>query len=721
MFNLRYLRKGLSLRIVNLVGLTVTVVSLVLSIGYIRREKSYDRHHSKAERIVRLSPKMEGEPLDVRSFGNSVVPLLEALPEVETYAKIHNYYSTDLEYKGMHFTKSEHVFLINEAFFDVFDIKFTAPVSEDFGHDHVYLSESYASYLAAVSSEDSMVGKEIIINQESAVVAGIYEDFPETSHFRADALIFRTWFGKNPMFCYHYLLLKEGTDVDALEEKMTDMIRVSGLFKGGIYEKPVSAFLMPLTEIHLHSHFIREFENNGNVIYIYLVICANVLLVLIVLFNFFLNSSLILMDNEKRHRVNWILGSDRSYWLVSLAKKLNMDFGRSAKWVFLVQYAIVTLILVMTFGMDRQMEMVSRIQPGGSSVLVLNVPSDAVMEKLAVFKDELKKEPNVKGVTSVFLLPGNAVRDFATIEVSGKEDSLSIPMFVVGEDFIPFFDLELIAGSGFGSLPMDYKNEHDLLMWRLYYNECLGWTEDYIINESALPLLGFENASEAIGQEVKLSHGTVDYINKGKIAGVVKDFYYTGTLNRTEPIIMMQRNLFQSCVLVDLSDMDNGLEQVMKVWNDVYPDYVISDYEFMEDIYNDMYSNERNALSLMRAFAIICFIITDLGLIVFMAYIVKRRRKEIALRKVNGATSGNIVTMLNLYYLKYILIAFAIAAPLAYWLLDRWLQTFAYRIAIDWWMFAFAVLTLILISAASVSIQSLRAASANPLDGIREN
>ncbi len=721
MFNLRYLRKGLSLRIVNLVGLTVTVVSLVLSIGYIRREKSYDRHHSKAERIVRLSPKMEGEPLDVRSFGNSVVPLLEALPEVETYAKIHNYYSTDLEYKGMHFTKSEHVFLINEAFFDVFDIKFTAPVSEDFGHDHVYLSESYASYLAAVSSEDSMVGKEIIINQESAVVAGIYEDFPETSHFRADALIFRTWFGKNPMFCYHYLLLKEGTDVDALEEKMTDMIRVSGLFKGGIYEKPVSAFLMPLTEIHLHSHFIREFENNGNVIYIYLVICANVLLVLIVLFNFFLNSSLILMDNEKRHRVNWILGSDRSYWLVSLAKKLNMDFGRSAKWVFLVQYAIVTLILVMTFGMDRQMEMVSRIQPGGSSVLVLNVPSDAVMEKLAVFKDELKKEPNVKGVTSVFLLPGNAVRDFATIEVSGKEDSLSIPMFVVGEDFIPFFDLELIAGSGFGSLPMDYKNEHDLLMWRLYYNECLGWTEDYIINESALPLLGFENASEAIGQEVKLSHGTVDYINKGKIAGVVKDFYYTGTLNRTEPIIMMQRNLFQSCVLVDLSDMDNGLEQVMKVWNDVYPDYVISDYEFMEDIYNDMYSNERNALSLMRAFAIICFIITDLGLIVFMAYIVKRRRKEIALRKVNGATSGNIVTMLNLYYLKYILIAFAIAAPLAYWLLDRWLLTFAYRIAIDWWMFAFAVLTLILISAASVSIQSLRAASANPLDGIREN
>ncbi len=721
MFNFRYIRKGLSLRIVNLVGLTVTVVSLVLSIGYIRHERSYDRHHSKAERIVRLSPKMEGEPLDVRSFGNSVVPLLEALPEVETYAKIHNYYSTDLEYKGMHFTKSEHVFLVNEAFFDVFDIKFITTVSEDFGHDHVYLSKSYASYLAAASSEDSMVGREIVINGEPAVVAGIYEDFPETSHFRADALIFRTWFGKNPMFCYHYLLLKEGTDVEALEEKMTDMIRASGLFKNGIYEKPVSAFLMPLTDIHLHSHYIREFENNGNVIYIYLVICANVLLVLIVLFNLFLNRSLILMDNEKRHRVNWILGSDRSYWLVSLAKKLNMDFGRSAKWVFLVQYAIVTLILVMTFGMDRQMDMVSRIQPGGDSVLVLNVPSDAVKEKLAVFKDELKKEPDVKAVTSVFLLPGNAVRDFATIEVSGKEDSLSIPMFVVGEDFVPFFNLELIAGNGFGKLPMDYKNEHDLLMWRLYYNEYLGWTEDYIINESALPLLGFENASDAIGQEVKLSHGTVDYINKGKIVGVVKDFYYTGTLNRTEPIIMMQRNLFQSCILVDLSDIGNGLEQVKKVWDDVYPDYVLSDYEFMEDIYNDMYANERTALGLMRAFALICFIITDLGLIVFMAYIVKRRRKEIAIRKVNGATSGNVVAMLNLYYLKYILVAFAVAAPLAYWLLDRWLQTFAYRIAIDWWMFAFAALTLTLISAASVSIQSLRAASANPLDGIREN
>ncbi len=514
--------------------------------------------------------------------------------------------------------------------------------------------------------------------------------------------------------------MKEGTDLKALAEKIDDAIvgyDLHGVFGG----RPVKAFLMPLTDIHLKSHYIRELENNGNVVYIYLIISANVLLLLIVLFNMLLNWSLILMGNEKRHRVNWILGSARSYRLVRLAKALNMDFGKSAKWIFVMQYAIVMLILVMSFGMGRQMDMVGRIQPGGDSVLVLNVPSDTVMSKLAVFKDELMKSPYIKRVTSVFQLPGKAIRDHVSVEMEGLDEPVKIPTFMAGEDLLPFFGLELIAGSGFHELKTDYQTESDLVFQRMVFDEISDYSEEYIINESALPLLGFEDASDAVGREIRIDQGVVDYISKGTIIGVVKDFYYTGTLNRTEPIIIIQRSLFQFCILIDLADIGQGVEQVRKVWNEIYPDYVLSDYEFMDEIYDDIYSNERNAVSLMRIFALICFIITDLGLVVFMAYIVKRRRKEIAVRKVNGATAWNIVSMLNLYYMKYILASFVIAVPLAYRLLDRWLMNFAYRISVDWSLFALAALTLILISAASVSVRSLRAASANPLDGIREN
>ncbi len=720
MFNLRYIRKGLSLRIVNLVGLTVTLVSLVLSIGYIRRERSYDRHHSKAERIVRLSLREEGESMDVRIYGNMIYPLLDQIPEIESKAKIYYPYTTDLEYKGIHYPKYENVCFVNEDFFNVFDVEFIENEGGMFDGDNVFFSAGYEKYLASEASEENMLGKDLKLNIEPFRVAGTYKDFPETSHFTSDVLIYRPGFEEMEVFSYIYLLLEEGTDLDGLSRKITEAVVESGAYEK-IYAKPIEAVLMPLTDIHLHSNNIRELENNGNIIYIYLIIFANLLLLLIVLFNLILNWSLILIDNEKVHRVNWILGSKRSYWLVRTAKWLNADFGRSAKWVFLVQYSIVILILVLTIGMDRQMNLVGRIQPGGDSVAVVSLPSDAVEMKLPVFKDELGKSSFVKNVTSSFLLPGKAIRDAATIEVEGLDESVDIPLFVVGENFLPFFNLKLLAEEDFKELEMESDEEYKMMLWKLLDGSISDRSEDYIINQSALKMLGFKDASDAIGKTIRTNHETVSYINRGRIVGVVEDFYYTGTLNETEPIIMMQRNNFQHYVLIDLADIEQGRKHIMEAWKKVYPDYALSDFKFMDEIYDDIYSNERTALGLMRAFALICFIITDLGLIVFMAYIVKRRRKEIAIRKVNGATSGNIVTMLNLYYLKYILVAFAVAAPLAYWLLDRWLQTFAYRIAIDWWMFAFAAVSLILISAASVSLQSYRAASANPLDGIREN
>ncbi len=771
MYIFRYIKSGLSLRLVNMVGLAVTFASLLLSIAYVRYELSYDRHHEKADRIMRLSQKVEGEDMDVRIYGSAIYSLLSQMPEIETYARVHNQYTCDLEFKGRHFSKYENIFMVNEEFFDVFDVRFVEKEGRKFEEDHVYLSRSYAEYLAAESDEDTMLGKEVVLHMEPAVVAGIYEDFPETSHFRADLLILRSRFAEENLFCYQYLLLKEGTDTDALEGRITYAIEESG-----IYDRKVSAFLMPLTDIHLHSNHIRELDNNGNILYIYLIICANILLLLIVLFNLWLNQNLILADNGKRHMINRVLGAPDSqvicheavYSLLASAvsaaaallvvwglkscgfvewplilsdivvsvllfivltvavsllpalKALKMDFSRSAKRVFVMQFAIVTLILVMSLGMGRQMGMVSRIQPGGDSVAVMNVPDNAVMSKLHIFKDELKKSSHIKGVTTVFLLPGNAIRDYASVDVEGLEEPVMMPVFIAGEGFLPFFDLELVAGEGFKEIGFDYETELRMYLFKLLDNEISDRTEDYIINESALPLLGFKDASEAIGKAARMDHSHVGYINSGLIAGVVKDFYYTGTLNRTEPIIMMQRQCFQHCILIDFAEVGPGMEHVREAWNKVYPDYVLSDYRFVDEIYEGIYSDERQAVRLMRAFALICFIITDLGLVVFMAYIVKRRRKEIALRKVNGATAGDIVSMLNRYYIKYILIAFFVAVPVSWFILDRWLQGFAYRITVDWWLFALAALTIILVSVSSVTLQSLRAASANPLDGIRE-
>ena len=127
-----------------------------------------------------------------------------------------------------------------------------------------------------------------------------------------------------------------------------------------------------------------------------------------------------------------------------------------------------------------------------------------------------------------------------------------------------------------------------------------------------------------------------------------------------------------------------------------------------------------NAKKLVLVFTFLCFLIADLGLIIFMAFIIRRRTKEIAVRKVNGATAGLIVRMLNTNFVRYIAVAFVIAVPVSWLILHNWLRRFAYRTGIDWWIFAVSGAAVLLISLLSVSLQSWRAATINPASGLRK-
>jgi putative ABC transport system permease protein len=152
----------------------------------------------------------------------------------------------------------------------------------------------------------------------------------------------------------------------------------------------------------------------------------------------------------------------------------------------------------------------------------------------------------------------------------------------------------------------------------------------------------------------------------------------------------------------------------------VNPDYP-ADYVFMNDVFGRMYRNEINAQQLVYIFSLLCLVIADLGLIIFMAFIIRRRTKEIGIRKVCGATTGEIIRMLNMGYIRYIALAFVIAVPVAWYVMQRWLERFSYRTSLDWWIFALAGLTALLVSVASVSLQSWRGARANPVKAISSN
>jgi len=171
-------------------------------------------------------------------------------------------------------------------------------------------------------------------------------------------------------------------------------------------------------------------------------------------------------------------------------------------------------------------------------------------------------------------------------------------------------------------------------------------------------------------------------------------------------------------IRLDPKNTERSLAVFNKVWNKVNPDYPAS-YSFLQDEYAKVYRNEWNAEMLVRIFSVLCLIIANLGLVIFMAFIIKSRTKEIGIRKVNGASSMEIVRMLNLIFIRWIVLAFVISMPLVYFIMQRWLQDFAHKTTLDWWIFAVAGLFVMLLSLLSVSWMTWRAATANPVDSLK--
>lgn len=777
--------KGLSLRLVNMAGMAVVAAALMLTATYVRHELSYDRHNRNALRTVRLSLSEKDRNMDVRIWGNGIYQLLAGCPQVEAVAKMRRADLPSVTVGGKMLFVPSGALEVNREFFRVFDVVSGGKVLPEPGPDApvAYISEGYARFVAAqtgVAPEDVKV----LENRDggmSVPVGGIFRDLPETSHFHADILLCNPRAFEMPKFTYVYLLLKEGTDCQELARRITSLVR-----EADENARDMEAFVMPLTDIHLHSRFDRELEGNGSMTYIFMLVCANLLLLVVAMSDLVLNQRVIFAGNWRSWMIRRMLGADvlrlaarelavsaavaaaavciaaavleaagsafGVFWdmPVSLIAVTGAAFvlissvvavvpvlrtgmaGRTgrisggAKRILTLQYAVSIFILVLAVGMARQMRLVSRIQPGGdgSSVLVMELPDFASASKYAVFREELLKRPFITGVTSVMQVPGEAVIDGALFRRFGSDDEgVRLPIMVAGEGFLEFFGIDVAAGEGFRPLAMDYGQETELLRSRLMYGEISPLEEQYVINRSAAAALGFVNPEDALGASLEMNQGTVDYIGRGTVAGVTEDFGYTGAFSQAGPLVVLQRNLFAKKILVamDGDNVQEALAAVRGVWEEIFPENGFDGgYSFLSDDFRDTYSNEIYAARMMLVFVSLCLTITVLGLVIFIAHIVQRRKKEIAVRKVQGASVRDILLMINLYYLKYVAVAFAVAAPAAWYVLWRWLERFAYRAEPCWWMFAGAAAAVVLVSVAAVSVQSRRAACANPLDGIRE-
>ncbi len=782
--------KSVSLRVVNLLGLSVMFACLLLSYAYVKREYSYDRYNLNADRMVRLSFQFGEEPVDGRIYSEKLGGMTGQIPEVEEIVKMVKIHTGLLTYQGVPRVVNSFYF-VSYNFFNVFTIPLIA--GEDKNHvlqapNQAVVSESFARQFfggveQAVGQEFQLTGRQFL--DSVFFVSGVFEDIPATSHFYTDILLHAQ--ETDDLWSYNYLLLKEHTNLPDLEPKILEYGRT--IFG----EKTrLRVHLMPLTDIHLHSRIVREMEPNGNIYYIYLIAGANVLLLLIVLFNLWLNTSLIFSFNRKYYqllRLNgassftvvrdegtlaallaclaWLTGGGLA-WCASSASGLLLElsridiiglslcflllilvvslipvvmhlsstlfgyadeelkFGktpyRNIQYMLTAQYTIVMMVVILAFGISRQMHLVRNVQVGGNdaSILAMKEQAEPIKERYELLKKELLKHTGIQAVTASFQLPGDAIRDGIQVSRTDTLDWQVLPLLVVGEDFFPFFRIDPVAGTIFSPGKYSYKEEDTLLLDRLNHKKHTDYTEEYMINSKAMQALGFRTPEEAIGKKLMIESNVLDYIREGIICGVTDDFYYTALHDASIPMLIMQRKYFLHCILVRL-DPDRFQESLAvfnRVWKDVNPDYP-ADYTFMKDIFNEKYRNELNAEKLVYIFTLLCLIIANLGLIIFMAFAIKRRTKEIGIRKVNGATAGSIIRMLNIEYIRWIILAFVIALPAGWYVMRLWLENFTCKISLDWWIFVLAGLSVLLVSVVSLSWQSWRAAVSNPVDSLK--
>lgn len=284
-----------------------------------------------------------------------------------------------------------------------------------------------------------------------------------------------------------------------------------------------------------------------------------------------------------------------------------------------VQYAIVIMVLVLSAGICRQMNMMENTQTGGDSrdVMVMRGLTEPYMEKFPLLRDKIAGSTLLQGMTTCFQIPGEAIRDHINVRCGGGSDWVDLPVMVAGDDFIGFHEIPLLAGDGFAPLQYDLQQEVSMMMEFYESSAPSDRKEEYIINAGAMRALGFSSPDDAVGRPLEIRHGSLGYISRGVVAGVTDDYNYTGLFEETTPLVMLHRNLFQFVLMVrlDASRPEEAMRALDAVWAEVYPDCE-SDFVPMSDIFRNQYRNELNARNLVLTFTLLCFLVADLGLIV---------------------------------------------------------------------------------------------------------
>ncbi len=364
------------------------------------------------------------------------------------------------------------------------------------------------------------------------------------------------------------------------------------------------------------------------------------------------------------------------------------------------QFVISICLVAATIVVHNQVDVFKNTNAGFDRENVLVIQNDReIEERTEAFKAELTRHPGILSASFSSGVPGLQVYQARDFNVEGASESENINWYLMDAEHLQTLGIQLAAGSGFRK----------------------GFASDssgVLMNESAVKKLGLR---QPVGQFLIKSKGAEDE-ERLRVLGVMKDFSFESMQTGVKPLVVQffKGFVFKDYVSVRLApgNPEPALQHIKNTWKTFEPQVPLQ-YSYLEADYNTLFESEIRMGKIFSFFTGLALLIACLGLFGLAVFITEQRTKEIGIRKVLGATTAGLVKLLSMDFLKLVLVAFGIATPLAWYGLQRWLENFAHRTDLQWWVFALAGLVALLVALITVGVQSVKAALANPIESLR--
>ena len=794
---LRNLRRNKLYSVLNITGLAIGITCCMLILLYVQDELSYDRFHEKSTRIYRATTHfvLKDRIMDFASTAHVQGPMFkEAYPEVENYVRFNSYGSRRMiRYEDVSYAEEKFIWVDNSVF-DVFSFNLIKgnPKEALTKPNMVVITEDIAE---KYFGDQDPIGKNLRIhNDELYMVTGIVENIPTNSHIRPDFLASFITLDLQPtgnaaadlvnnVDYYTYLLLEEGADYKALEQKFVGFIEkylsplISSIGGSARYD------LQPLTSIYLHSDLENELERTGDIAYVWLFSGIGLFILLLACLNFMNLSTARSANRAKEVGLRKVVGAQRAQLikqfigesmiltfiaiLLSLflvfftlpifnnisGKNLAMTYlsnpvlllglfgffiivsliGGSYPAFFLsafrpvevlqgrlrrgaknsvlrialvsLQFTVSIVLIIGTLIVNKQLNYVRNKNLGYDKdhIIALRIRNEETQKRHEALRNALLTNPNILSVSASSSLPLGQ-NSFSAHHIAGQPLSEMIMLHtqIVDEHFIDTYNMEIVEGRNFSrDFPTDLQ-------------------EAIIVNEATVRKLGWQD--EALGKEIDALMSMTE-MKTYRIIGVIKDYHFLSLHEEIQPLVLYNANpyggdYYRMSLRVRPENIQGTIGFLRSKWREFDSQYPL-EFAFLDDQYDALYRAEERLGKLFGYFTALAILIGCLGLFGLSAYSAEQRTKEIGIRKVLGATTSNVTMLLVREFTKWVLLAVLIAWPVGYYIMNTWLQNFAYRIGLGVDTFLLAALLALVIAIMTVTYQAVKAAVANPVESLK--